>query len=313
LQQQCSATQPGTLLVTFQWQAPGGGSQWLDLSLFDNGFAPGTLVGVGPLPPDASTFAWDGLKPGMTHYVRVNTFTRAGWVPTQTLAFTTGLCGGPAVLGQPTQACGAPGTVHVIFGWTPSVPGGSVQWLDLSLSNVFAVGGFLSAGPLDPATASFTWTGLRSGLVHYWRVNTLTPTGWQASSIGSFLTDSCPEGRAPGQVRTLPAGLTDQLACYQLGQADAALDRAAGVTLQVRQVGMPWVQSPWVEIPWYTPHTGFVFSVSHWPTPQSPLTTTVSWLERDTATAEVALGEGTSVACGQAYIDGYRGVQFQQR
>jgi hypothetical protein len=202
LQQQCSTTQPGTVLVTFSWQPSGAGSQWLDLSLLDNGFAPGTIVGVGPLPADASTFAWDGLVGGMTHYVRINTLTPAGWVPSQTLAFTTGVCGGPAALGEVTQACGGQqGTVDETFRWNTSAPLGSVQWLDLSLvDNGFAPGTFVSAGPLDPAATSFAWTELRSGLTHYWRVNTLTPTGWQPSSTGSFVTGSCPPPSSLGPI-----------------------------------------------------------------------------------------------------------------
>jgi hypothetical protein len=222
LQQQCSPSRPGKVLVVFSWQPVGGGSQWLDLSLFDNGFAPGTYVGVGPLPSGSSTFAWDGLLGGMTHYVRVNTLTATGWVPSRTLAFTTGLCGGPATLGQPTEACGEePGTVAETFRWSASAPLGSVQWLDLSLvDNAFAPGSFLSAGPLDPAATSFTWRGLRSGLSHYWRVNTLTPTGWQPSSTGSFVTRSCPQPsslgpisisytstRPPGSFTGTPAGV----------------------------------------------------------------------------------------------------------
>jgi hypothetical protein len=276
LQQQCSVTKPGTVLVPFQWQPSGEGSQWLDLSLVDNGFAPGSYVGVGPLPPGSSTFAWDGLVSAMPHYVRVNTSTPTGWLSSQTLAFTTGVCGGPAALDQPIQACGGQaGVVNATFKWKTPVPPGSVQWLDLSLvDNGFAPGTFVSAGPLDPAATTFGWTGLQAGVAHFWRVNTLTSTGWQPSSPGSLVTGSCPEGRAPGQVRTLAAGLTDQLVCYQLGQTDAAQDRAAGVTLQVT--------TPW---PW----------------------------EPGSVTAQVKLGEGTSVACGEAYVDGYTGVQFQQR
>jgi hypothetical protein len=192
-QQRCSTAQPGKVEVVFLWQPSKAGSQWMDLSLFNNGFAPGTFVGIGPLPPDRWAFVWDGLLPGRAHYLRVNTLTSNGWAPSQTLAFTTGACGGPALLGDVTQSCGGqPGTVDGTFRWTPADPAGSVQWLDLSLyNNGFAPGTFLNAGPLGPAAGSLTWAGLRSGLVHYWRVNTLTPGGWKVSSTGSFVTGTC--------------------------------------------------------------------------------------------------------------------------
>jgi hypothetical protein len=44
--------------------------------------------------------------------------------------------------------------------------------------------------------------------------------------------------RSAGEVRTLPADVTDQPVCYQLGQSDAAQDHAAGVTLSQVSVRM---------------------------------------------------------------------------
>ena len=98
--QYCSQAQPGTVQVVFLWAPSRQGQQWLDLSVFNNGFAPGTVVGVGPLSPDAWAFVWDGLLPGVTHYVRVNTLTPWGWQPGATAAFTTGCCG-PGYCGPP--------------------------------------------------------------------------------------------------------------------------------------------------------------------------------------------------------------------
>jgi hypothetical protein len=78
-----------TIRAHFLWTSSGQGEQWVDLSLFDNGFAPGTFLGAGPLPPGQYTFVWDGLIPNATHYVRVNTLTAEGWAPSQTLIFST--------------------------------------------------------------------------------------------------------------------------------------------------------------------------------------------------------------------------------
>jgi hypothetical protein len=48
--------------VTFRWQGTNPSSQqWLDLSLFDNGWRDGTFIGVGPLPGSDSSFTWQGV------------------------------------------------------------------------------------------------------------------------------------------------------------------------------------------------------------------------------------------------------------
>jgi len=103
--QYCSQAQPGTVQVVFLWTPSRQGQQWLDLSVFNNGFTPGTVVGVGPLSPDAWGFVWDGLLPGVTHYVRVNTLTPWGWQPSATAAFTTGYCGPPPPAPAPRTCC----------------------------------------------------------------------------------------------------------------------------------------------------------------------------------------------------------------
>lgn len=99
--QYCSQAQPGTVQVVFLWTPSGQGQQWLDLSVFNNGFTPGTAVGVGPLTPDAWIFIWDGLLSNTTHYFRVNTLTASGWQPGATGHVTTGVCAAP-----PPQAGG---------------------------------------------------------------------------------------------------------------------------------------------------------------------------------------------------------------
>lgn len=204
--QYCSS-QPGYILVDFQWAPSGGGPQWLDLSLFDNGFAPDTFVSVGPLGADVAQLPWDGLLPGKTHYLRVNTLGPYGWEPSPTLAFVTGVCGVappppppppiPAPAGQVTvqQTCSVanPGWVSVALTWVSRTEG--PEWVDLSLlNNDFAAGSFVGLGPLDQRASSFTWDGLVPGRNHFLRVNTLTPGGWVASGTASFTTGFCPAG-----------------------------------------------------------------------------------------------------------------------
>lgn len=192
-QQLCSAT-PGNIAASFQWTPSGTGPQWLDLSLVDNGFAAGTFVTAGPLPPTAGAFFWDGLLPGRTHFLRVNTFGPAGWRPSETFEFTTGICPVSAKPTQPAvtyqETCSAtPGKIKLSFQWKPT--GTGPQWLDLSLYNRFQPGTFASVGPLPPNVSSYTWDGVSPGLNHFVRVNTLTAGGWEPQPTLSLTTGIC--------------------------------------------------------------------------------------------------------------------------
>lgn len=96
-QQSCLGT--GSARVTFSWQSvsQGAAQQWLDLSLSDNGWIPGTFLGAGPLGSTATSYTWDGLVAGRVHYVRVNQRLQSGaWDPSHTFIFTTVTCGSPA-------------------------------------------------------------------------------------------------------------------------------------------------------------------------------------------------------------------------
>jgi hypothetical protein len=100
------AVGPGTMVVEcasataygarafFLWNPSHAGTQFLDLSVINNGFAPGTFLGAGPFPASHWGFVWPGLLQGTTHYARVNTLTREGWKPSATLAFYTPRCDG---------------------------------------------------------------------------------------------------------------------------------------------------------------------------------------------------------------------------
>ncbi|MGB6837773.1 MAG: hypothetical protein WBF66_08725 [Dehalococcoidia bacterium] len=206
--QYCSQSMPGTVQVVFLWNPSYQGQQWLDLSLLNNGFAPGTSVGVGPLTHDRWGFVWDGLLPGRTHYIRVNTLTPTGWVSSRTTTLVTGVCPPPvATLGTPTQECSSqqPGRVKVTFKWTPGASTGTTQYIDLTLfKDGFAPGTFIGAGPLPAGASSFVWDGLLPSTTHFWRVNTLGASGWHASVIGSFTMQACAATSAPPVVYAPP-------------------------------------------------------------------------------------------------------------
>jgi peptidoglycan/xylan/chitin deacetylase (PgdA/CDA1 family) len=191
--QQICSNNSDRVTVIFLWTPSKQGAQWLDLSLFNNGFASGTFLNAGPLDGSQFAYAWEGLLPGARHYARVNTLTAGGWQPGGTLAFTTGVCHVPS--SQPQlieQHCSTSqaATVSVTLGWTPGGEGN--QWLDLSLfANNFAPGTFIGAGPLVHSQSSQVWDGLIPGTTHYVRVNTLTAIGWRVSPTLQFRTISC--------------------------------------------------------------------------------------------------------------------------
>ena len=55
-------------------------ADWVDLSLFDNGFAPGTFLKAGPFPPgERAIFEWNGLLANRQHFFRLNTLYASAW------------------------------------------------------------------------------------------------------------------------------------------------------------------------------------------------------------------------------------------
>jgi hypothetical protein len=99
----------------------------------------------------------------------------------------------PANLGFPQADCNR-STADVTFYWGPNQAG--LQFLDLSLTdNNFASGTFVNTSALNENTDRFTWTGLSSGVPHYWRINTLTDDGWVSSFTGTFVPCGTPQVR----------------------------------------------------------------------------------------------------------------------
>lgn len=91
---ECRGAADHSARAIFLWTPSRAGTQWLDISIFNNGFAPGTFVAAGAFAPQSWGFVWDGLLQGTTHFARVNTLTAAGWMSSQTLAFYTPVCSG---------------------------------------------------------------------------------------------------------------------------------------------------------------------------------------------------------------------------
>jgi hypothetical protein len=101
-----------------------------------------------------------------------------------------------AWVGPVEQSCSAavPGTVDVVFHWTPASEGNGIQYLDLSLYSTFPPGQFLGVGPMPSNQNAFYWPGLRANTVHHWRINTLIDGAWYTSWTGTFTTAACGTG-----------------------------------------------------------------------------------------------------------------------
>lgn len=85
-----ACTGGGLSMVTFRW-APSsspGFFQFLDLSLQNNGFAPGTFLGAGPLPATQQALIWSGIIANQQHFFRANVNSIFGWSASQTVAYT---------------------------------------------------------------------------------------------------------------------------------------------------------------------------------------------------------------------------------
>jgi len=88
---------------------------WLDLSLQDNGFIPGTFVAYGPVPaalnggetdPARHFFAivrWEGINQDLLQYWRVNLRYGDRWYPSTTQGFISQDCGGGPVTAPPSS------------------------------------------------------------------------------------------------------------------------------------------------------------------------------------------------------------------
>ncbi len=174
-----------TASVRFDWTVASGASQvWLDLSLADNGFAPGTFVSAGPLDPNSSSYTWSGILTSRVHYWRVNALMSSGWQPSATSAFVA--CGNPVLLWGPVT-CTGPSTASVDFRWAPIADNSAQQWLDVGNDPNFAPGSFTGFGALYAPRQTQHWSEVATGGDYFFRINSQTADGkWHTSQTAGF-------------------------------------------------------------------------------------------------------------------------------
>jgi hypothetical protein len=160
---------------------------WIDLSLFNNNFAPGTFLGAGPFAPWAEAFGvpWYGLQRSTPHFYRLNAHIGGQWVELGRGSFETIDC----VVIQ-ALSCGLSGSVQSLYYETsvfsPATPSGTsdprpvAMWFDLSLAdNGFLPGTFL--GFQAPQTGTYQIDRILGSRRHYARTNYLYDDGrWRS-------------------------------------------------------------------------------------------------------------------------------------
>lgn len=189
----CSA---GTAQVSFSWtpvtEAQG---QWLDLTLADNGFEPGSFLGLA-LPASAATFSLDGVLTGAPHLWRLNTLTIDGWVTSATGAFVA--CGEPALLANELK-CLTPQTAQVRFRWAPAAGQSIVeQYLDLGSDTAFTPGSYLRLS-LPVQVSDYDRAGIRANAPYHYRVVSVAADGSIHNTEAGLLVAEC--GAAGASVR----------------------------------------------------------------------------------------------------------------
>jgi hypothetical protein len=100
------------------------------------------------------------------------------------LSDTRGSEAAGAVLSFPSSACEGR-SAQVSYSWLP-VGGALEQWIEVSTSDNGFVPGSFSSTQLSASASDFTAAAANPHWPHFWRINTRTVSGWQASLIGNF-------------------------------------------------------------------------------------------------------------------------------
>lgn len=218
----------GAATVYFAWTPiEGASATYIDLSLNDNGFVPGTYISGGPFEGNAGSLAWPGILASQPHFWRVAAQVGNGFVYSSAGSFNA--CGVPTIL-TPGVQCTSTTTMAVTFRWSLLTAAGGWSWLDLGYDPTFAQDTYTGIS-LDPSISTYTWQNLDGNAPWYARVTRVTADGYW------YVTPSLP---VSGGCTRLQAGIhssNDRLVVARLGidapvnTQDVGADAKMGVPL----------------------------------------------------------------------------------
>jgi hypothetical protein len=159
----------------------------VDISIFDNGFAPGTFIGSNA--DGVSSLRWDGILTQTPHVWRVNSLIGGQWVASGPGAFVA--CGSPFPL-QVNPVCQDRNLHTADFRLATVIPQGTLQYIDLGWDPAFSPGSFYGL-QVNPAAGFHSWPNIPSNITQYFRMNTMTPDGvWHSSPTASYVGGCIP-------------------------------------------------------------------------------------------------------------------------
>lgn len=195
--------------IHFRWvPVSGAQEQWLDISLKDNHFLPGTYSGE-KLELGQRQYSTVALSDDEPHYWRINSRTTDGWVSSKTGVFVP--CGGPQLLWGPT-ICQSAEFASVHFRWAPRADAFGNQWLEVT-QDVSFNRDVTRIGPLAASTDDFRRGGFEVGKRTYFRV------AWEDSDGNRVVTKKAsfvPDCSTPSITSALYPS-ADRLAVPRLG------------------------------------------------------------------------------------------------
>lgn len=185
----------------------GATSQWLEISVHDNGFQSGTFTRVN-LSADQTSHTMSALERSIPNYWRVVSSSGGGTVASETKAFVP--CGAPFLLWGPME-CRGYTSAAVRFRWAPPANYVGEQWIEFDSNGDWAGEDFWRAGPFSPSAETVRRTGFVNGVGYLFRVVHEVNGQRHVSSVGWFMPDCAP------YVNPEPYGTDDQLVIPAIG------------------------------------------------------------------------------------------------
>jgi hypothetical protein len=223
-----------TAQVSYDWlPVEGALEQWIDITVSDNGFVPGSYSST-QLNASASTYSAAAVNAHWPHFWRVNSRTAAGWQVSVTGSFTP--CDWPVLLTGGVY-CQTSTQARAELRWAPRSDKIGYQWLEISRDGSFTDAGLVRVGPLAFGAQGFARGGFVVGEEYAFRAvwqdeagnRVPTQVGWftptcTATAINSVLYPSTDRLVAPRLGINAPVNVRDVGVGGELGVPAGAYD-----------------------------------------------------------------------------------------